>query len=80
MIGDSLVRDGYYSFTYDAWGHQIVFDPNLESNTTNMLKGVFTEKYDFIPFPGKTKGLGTSRVLQSQLYKKQNVAELYLVR
>ncbi len=22
MIGDSLVKEGYYSFTYDAWGHQ----------------------------------------------------------
>lgn len=22
MIGDSLVQDGYYSYTYDAWGHQ----------------------------------------------------------
>ena len=22
MIGGSLVKEGYYSFTYDAWGHQ----------------------------------------------------------
>lgn len=56
--------------------HQIVLDPNLEENTSNMLKKVFVDEYGFTPFVGKIKG--TSRVLLSQLYTKPAVAELHI--
>lgn len=56
--------------------HQIVLDPNLGENTSAMLKKIFAEEYGFTPFIGKTRN--TSRVLQSQLYAKQSIAELHL--
>ena len=56
--------------------HQIVLDPNLGEHTSAMLKKVFVGEYGFMPFKGKVKD--TSRVLQSQLYTKQSVAELHI--
>jgi len=54
--------------------HQIVLDPTLGERTAAMLKKVFAEDYSFSPFPGSTQSM--ARVLQSQLYAKQSVAEI----
>ena len=56
--------------------HQIVLDPDLGENTSAMLKKVFAEEYGFTPLVGKNNE--TKRVLQSQLYVNQSVAELHL--
>lgn len=56
--------------------HQIMLDPNLGENTSAMLKKVFVNEYGFTPFSGKVKN--ANRVLQSQLYANQPVAELHL--
>lgn len=56
--------------------HQILLDPNLGENTSAMLKKVFADEYGFTPFLGKIQS--TARVMQSQLYAKQPVAELHL--
>ena len=66
----------YYECKNTELIHQIVIDPNLGENTYRLLKNVFIEEYGFAPFSGKVKE--TPRVLQSQLYAKQSVAELYL--
>lgn len=56
--------------------HKIVLDPNLGENTSIMLKNVFANEYGFKPFTGQSKN--TSRVLQSQLYAKQDAAEIHI--
>lgn len=56
--------------------HQIVLDPNLGENTSLMLKKVLADEYGFIPIVGKDNE--THRVLQSQLYARQSVAELHI--
>lgn len=54
--------------------YQVVLDPTLGENTSAMLKKVFAGEYGFSPIAGATQS--TARVLQSQLYAKQSIAEI----
>lgn len=80
LVKKTATKENGIKVTYDCENtdliHQIVLDPNIGDNTSQMLKNVFINQYGFRPFPGKFHD--TSRVLQSQLYAKQNVAELHI--
>ena len=80
MVKKTATKESGIKINYDCNNtdliHQIVLDPNIGENTSAMLKKVFVGEYGFTPFKGKIKD--TSRVLQSQLYAKQSVAELYI--
>lgn len=80
IVKDTSTKENGIKFTYNCENtdliHQIVLDPNLGDNTSKMLKKVFVNEYGFSPFAGKFHD--TARVLQSQLYAKQNVAELHI--
>ena len=80
IVKNKATKEDGVKFTYKCKNtdliHQIVLDPNLGDSSTDMLKKVFINEYGFTPIKGKLRD--TARVLKSQLYAKQGVAELHI--
>ena len=64
-----------YNCTNTELIHSIILDPKLQDNTTEMLKDMFENKYDFKPTKN-INGKTYRRVLKSQLYAEQKVQPL----
>ena len=55
--------------------HSIILDPKLQDNTTEMLKDIFENKYNFKPTKNIKERI-QRRVLKSQLYAEQKPQSL----